>query len=295
MNLQYVLLTFENNGHTLLMGCGADIKIKELNGIESAEYINHTSSNACEDGEKVTGKKVGKRTIDILFGVDATPDDTVLIRRRLVKFFNPKYPTTLTINYCYSQGRIQCEIESFNFEEQATLWDTLIGGLTLICPDPYWQALDDFGKNIASTNAQFAWPLAFAKTIGEHNEIGKIFSYKEFSKQVVLSNDGDVETGIVIQFLAKKGEVKNPKIIKVSTGEFIEVFCDMKKDDVVEINTNKNKKSVTHNGNRISKDINKLSTYFQLDVGDNIISYEAQENDTNLEVRLYYTPKSLGI
>ncbi|NCB34252.1 MAG: phage tail family protein, partial [Erysipelotrichia bacterium] len=70
---------------------------------------------------------------------------------------------------------------------------------------------------------------------------------------------------------------------------------DMAKGDEIIINTNVGHKTITMNGDNIFKDKNKLSTFFQLTIGDNKISYDAAENYTNLDVRIYYTPQYLGV
>lgn len=120
-------------------------------------------------------------------------------------------------------------------------------------------------------------------------------SYRTLKKDVHLPNSGDVPTGIEIHMIATRGAVKNPKIVKSSTGEFIELFLDLNKGDVLKINTNPGKKSITLNGKNVFKEKNKLSTFFQIDVGENLIQYDAEENYTNLDVNLYYTPKYLGV
>lgn len=295
MDLQYLLLTFTNGSNTLSMGTGCDIKIISVKGFEAADYTNHTESNATEDGETLTGKKVGRRLLEVKFGVDTDPNETVLIRRELIRFFNPKNVTKLSANYCYSQAKIECEIDEFDFDDQDTFWSTLIGTVTLLCPYPYWESLDNFGKNIAANMPAWGWPLVFAQEKQEHHELGKIFSYREFTKIVTLDNDGDVDTGITIEFTAKTGAVKNPIITKVSTGEYIKVNVDMAMGDVLTINTNPGQKKITLNGATISKQIDKLSTYFSINVGENQVQYDADENYINLEVRLYYTRKMLGL
>ena len=102
-------------------------------------------------------------------------------------------------------------------------------------------------------------------------------------------------TGIVIQFTAARGAVKNPKITKLSTGEYLRVIVDMQKGDILIIDTNKGRKGVKLNGEMISRRLDKLSTYFSIDGPDNIIQYDADENYTNLDVYLYYQSKYLGV
>ena len=41
--------------------------------------------------------------------------------------------------------------------------------------------------------------------------------------------------------------------------------------------------------------IDRRSEPFQLEVGGNYLEYDADENYTNLDVRLFYTPLYLGV
>lgn len=295
MDTTYLLLTFiRSDGNQLQMGCGCPLKVSKISGIESPEYIVHTSSSAMEPGSYVTGKKVEERVIEITFGIDDWRNRE-FYRSQVIHFFNPTHTFTLRLNWCYTQVQIECELEKFQFDDVESMWNPSAGDITLLCPYPYWSDLDNFGKNIAAITSQWAWPVSFAATKSEHHEEGKIFGFKTFKNEVNLPNKGDVPTGIIIQFTAARGSVKNPKITKLSTGEYLRVLVEMQKGDILIIDTNKGKKNVKLNGELISRKLDKLSTYFSIDGQDNIIQYDADENYTNLDVFLYYQSKYLGV
>lgn len=296
MDKKYLLLTLENGQSTIKMGVGEVIKVVRVEGFESPDYVLHTTSIATADGTKITGKKVEERTIDITFAIDDI-NNTEVYRKQLQKFFNPKNTIKLKMNWCYSQAQIECEVEQFSWTSIESMWNYLEGNVTLKCPFPYWSDLDNFGKNIAAITPMFTFPLgmiSFNESKGKHVAY-QTMGYNSLSKEVLLNNKGDVPTGVEIHFIAKRGNVKNPKITLLSTGEFIEVIQDMQKNDVIVINTNVGYKGITKNGINIFKEKNKLSSFFQLTIGDNKIAYDALENYTNLDVRVYYTPKYLGV
>lgn len=296
MDKKFLLLTFNNEVSTLKMGVGEPIKIVTVKGFEAPDYIIHTSSNATTDGTTVTGKKVDERMIDITFAIDDI-HNTEIYRRDIQKFFNPKYTIKLRMNWCYSQAQIESEVDDFYWTEIESMWNYLEGNISLKCPYPYWSDLDNFGKNIASITPMFTFPLSFVNfTDSKDKQLNQlVMGYNTLSKEVLLNNKGDVPTGVEVHFIAKRGEVKNPKISLLDTGEFIEVIQDMKKNDVIVVNTNSGHKGITKNGVNIFKEKNKLSSFFQLEIGDNRIEYDAVENYTNLDVRVYYTPKYLGV
>ena len=295
MENKYLHFTFSDGVNTLNMGCGETIKIVSFKGLESPLYTIHTSSNATQDGLITTGKKVNERIIDVVFGIDDVKEPS-FYRRKIETFFNGKKRFTLKVAYIYNNAIIDFEVQEFYWTPAVTLWDTIEGNLVLMCPYPYWSDLDNFGKNIAAISSQFTFPLAIISFYGKgKSRPGKIMGYNALSKEVNLHNKGDVETGIEIRFVAKRGRIKNPKVTKLKTGEFIEIIIDMQMGDEIIVNTNAGKKSITKNGVNIFKEKNKLSSFFQLAISDNKISYDALENYTNLDVKIFYTPKYLGV
>lgn len=124
---------------------------------------------------------------------------------------------------------------------------------------------------------------------------GMITGYRTLHKEVVLANDGDVSTGVQIQFVAKRGGVKNPKITNVRTGQFMRVFCDMSLGDILLVDTNARHQVIELNGVNYYQHMDRKSEPFELAVGDNYLEYDADENYTNLDVNLFYRPKYLGI
>lgn len=295
---KYVLLTFTSNNTTLKMGCGEVIKINSLEGFFSPPYITHTQSNATEDGTTETGSKIDERTIKVKFTIDNLINPEV-IREKIQSFFNPKFDMKLVCTYVYQKrwisGRvIKCE----PVDPEASMFDYQQFVLEMLCTNPFWNNMDDFGKNIAANTGMIAFPLSFV-TFNENHEsrtASMPVGYKSLSNIVVLNNSGNVPTGFKASFKAARGPVKNIKLVNENnTNEYIEIIKDMVKDDEILINTNVGHKTITLNGKNIFKDKNKLSTLFQLQIGDNKISYDAAENYSNLDVRIYYTPQYLGV
>ena len=70
----------------------------------------------------------------------------------------------------------------------------------------------------------------------------------------------------------------------------------MSKGDVIEIINYPEQKKITVNGTENGfKYLDIDSTFFNLEIGKNIIGYIAEENTINLEVIMYYTPRYLGV
>ncbi len=293
------------NGRTLVMGPGEDLDITKISGLESSELEISTSDNALVDGVSVDGKKIGRRSIHIEAKFRSgrnNPEN----RAAVIKFFNPKYTGKALITNMGVSRNIEYELEGWTFAEQRNLDARLGIVVDLMCPDPYMLNVDNFGKNMAHYTAQFHFPWhSLAKRATNKKQYpaevrglmlgGIITGYRTLRKEVVLVNDGDVSTGIQIQFVAKRGEVKNPKITNVRTGQFMRVLCSMAMGDVLLVDTNARHQVIELNGVNYYQHIDRQSEPFELDVGDNYLEYDADENYTNLDVNLYYRPKYLGV
>ena len=305
MTINTLKIELTCNGRTLAMGPGLDIDITKVSGLESSELEISTSDNALVDGVSVDGKKIGKRPIHIEAKFKSgrnNPEN----RAAVIKFFNPKYTGKALITNMGISRNIEYELEGWTFAEQRNL-DTRLGIIVdLICPDPYMLNVDNFGKNMAHYTKQFHFPWhSLARRATNKNQYpekarglmlgGMIMGYRTLHKEVVLANDGDVSTGVQIQFVAKRGTVKNPKITSAKTGQFMRVVCDMVAGDVLLIDTNPRHQVIELNGVNFYHHIDRRSEPFELEVGDNYLEYDADENYTNLDVNLYYRPKYLGV
>ena len=305
MTINTLKIELTCNGRTLAMGPGLDIDITKVSGLESSELEISTSDNALVDGVSVDGKKIGKRPIHIEAKFKSgrnNPEN----RAAVIKFFNPKYTGKALITNMGISRNIEYELEGWTFAEQRNL-DTRLGIIVdLICPDPYMLNTDNFGKNMAHYTAQFHFPWhSLARRAMDKSQYpekarglmlgGMITGYRTLHKEVVLANDGDVSTGVQIQFIAKRGKVKNPKITSTKSGQFMRVVCDMSIGDVLLIDTDPRHQVIELNGVNFYHHIDRRSNPFELEVGDNYLEYDADENYTNLDVNLYYRPKYLGV
>jgi len=106
---------------------------------------------------------------------------------------------------------------------------------------------------------------------------------------------------MVIEFYAR-GTLKNPSLFNINTREFIKINKSMVAGEKIIVNTNYGKKKITQNINGVKADIlNYLDivgggdTFLQLDIGDNLFRYDADENLNNLEVSIYFSPQYLGV
>lgn len=303
----YLYAEIEINGRTISLGKSAggvmqEFGITKVTGLVASEYQITTSENALVDGSTVDGKRILKRPIHI----EATAIDTAnnaLTREKLIAFFNPKYTGKLTIDRSGKQRNIEFEIESFDFDTEVTVDEDVSFKLDLICPFPYFKNVDNFGENMAGKTRLFAFPWrvtrkSYPDIPAPYKYFGKAYvgvGYRTLKTEVSLSNDGDVETSVKIQFVATRGEVTNPSITNVATGQYMKIMVTMQQGDVLEVDTDDRNQTIELNGVNVYQKIEKKSEPFKLSKGDNYLSYDADSDYTNLDVRLYYTPLYLGV
>ena len=306
MTINTLHIELSCNGKVLRMGPGEDIDITAVSGLESSDLEISTSDNALVDGASVDGKKIKPRPIHIEASFRSNKNNAEN-RQKVIKFFNPKYTGKALITNLGVSRNIEYELEGWTFQKQANLDQKLKIMADLLCPDPYMLNVDNFGKNMANISPLFAFPWM---VLGSRMTSGKLdyppearglllggmtMGYRTLHKEVVLSNDGDVPTGVQIQFVATRGPVTNPKITNTGTGQYMRVKVAMEKGDVLLIDTNDRHQTITLNGVNYYQHIDLKSDPFELAVGDNYLEYDADENYTNLDVNLFYRPKYLGV
>lgn len=302
----YIDLALECNGMTIHMGRSAsgqkrEFGITRIEGLEASGLEVSTTDNALVDGSTVDGKRIMNRSIHI----EATLRDdrnNETNRQRIIRFFNPKYTGKLTVDHSGTKRNIEYELEGWNFVAQDNVYNELSIVADLMCTDPFMKNIDNFGQNMADISKHIAFPWRVVKGTANvskrHRGLalsGQITGYRTLKKEVHLPNDGDVPTGVQIQFIASRGSVTNPKITLLGTGKFVRVRVAMKEGDILLIDTNKRHQVIELNGVNVYQKIDRLSEPFELEVGSNYLEYDADENYTNLDVKLYYTPLYLGV
>ncbi len=301
----FIDVTLECNGMTMRFGKSEsgqkrEFGITKIEGLESSELEVNTTDNALVDGSTVDGKRIKNRPIRI----EATLRDdqnNETNRQRIVKFFNPKYTGKLTVNHSGTKRTIEYELEGWSFVA-GNVYNRLAIVVDLMCPDPFMKNVDNFGRNIAEISKQtaFPWRVVKQKVIvpDPYKGLalpGQITGYRTLKREVSLPNDGDVPTGLQVQFIAERGPCTNPKITLVGSGKFVRVKVEMEKGDVLLVDTKKRHQVIELNGVNVYQKVDRMSEPFELAVGDNYLEYDADENYTNLDVRLFYTPLYLGV
>lgn len=269
-----------------VMGTGSAWRIvsKGLQGIDYPSISVYSEKSAVNDGSILTGMRIEDRDIQIECKSSFTHISPQL-RRQAISFFKPKIKYKIYITYqentLWCEGVLQglkCPAKNIHLPLQLIV--------KFYCPDGYLKSVDNFGKNIASISHMFAFPFICTDKI---KVVSDTFNY---SKNVVINNDGDEQTPPVIK-ITFKGECQNPQIKKDEY--YVRIIDTFRNGDVLLIDCDNNR--IEKNGINWIQKIDRTSSLIKmdLDVGDNTIQFGADLGDNNMEVYVYFYKHYLGM
>lgn len=278
-------LIFKSNKKTLEMNSKLDIKVIDIQGIEASSYTINTVSSE-QDGATITSVKVEPREITITGDIEKNENE-LINRDYLIRFFNPKQDGEMHITRNNVERKIQYKVSSLDFSTNK-MYERIKFTLSLeSTEEPYFLDAKNRGNYLTLISPQFTFPLVINPT--------KIMGYKTFKPVMPLINDGDKETGIEIVATAKRGKVDNLKFI-LNNDKYIKINnVTLNQWDVLKINTNPRKKSITLNGVNIINKMDRNSTFFSLKIGKNILKYECDNGSTNVDINVLFYRKYLGV
>lgn len=280
-------LTIKNrHGNYIVLTQQNDISIEFVDGLNPPQSAINLSENALFDGARFNSKKVQVRYIDIGFVFRYMVE---YARINLYKYI--KVGEMIELEYANTSRhvKIDCYVTSFEIDY---FTNPQKGTISLVCPKPYFKDVNEIIFNINSIANGFVFPFAI-------EENGIPFGYYETVKEFNVFNDGDVQTGMKITMLCN-GSVKNPRIFNRATRQMIGVNYEFVRGDEIIFSTYNGNKTITLI--RDAKEINIFNsqmdniTWLQLDTGDNVFVYEADEGtDVYLDVYVEYATMYEGV
>lgn len=277
-----VVFTFRCNGDELIIG-GKEFGILDYDGLEATEYNLQTEQNINAPGATLRKRKILPRPIDIEF--EYRGEDKSGARQRLIRFFSPFRSGILIVNYLGIERQIEYEVSSAPKFNNKNIYLPLKCLIELKCMNPFFKENIQIGEKISTwiNGLRFKFSLPFK--LKERGETKK-----------VIVNEGHVETPVEIEF---HGPASNPKVTNLTTGEFIRVKKELTSDDVLYINTAFRQKKVEIIKNGIREDafdyIDLASSFFSLQVGDNVIEYSTENGLDPASVEIYYYNRYIGV
>lgn len=269
------------------------IYLQSITGLAEIGANNLSYTGYLQDGEIYKNSLFQSRPLEMEIIIKTnTINELLTTRQNILKTFNPKLGEgELFYSYNGIERKIKCV--SDGTPTMQLIGDRVYchGIIRLIAFDPFFTDVKTSKKVITNWKKTFHFPVLFPKE-------GITYGVKEPSLIVNIENKGDVECGMIIEFHSK-GTVVNPSLFNVDTREFIKLNYTMSSDEIIRVNTNYGQKKITSILNQSEKNIMNAidleSTFLQLNLGDNLLRYDADEFLNNLEVNIYFNTKYLGV
>lgn len=163
--------------------------------------------------------------------------------------------------------------------------------VSIICPNPYFKAIDPVITSFSNVVPVFTFPFA---ATAEGLIISRLDTYTE--KNIV--NESDNQCGVIVELYAS-GLALEPTVYNMTTNESFTIEHEFQAGDVVRINTQSGEKSLTlvRDGveTNILNQMEKNSQWFNLVVGDNIFTFTALHGVEQLQMTVKLQPIYTGV
>lgn len=278
-------LTVKNaDGEELELSHNKNFTVLNVEGLNPPPANVNMSTLAGMNGSKLNIATVPQRNLVLYIKVERPVEAN---RSLLYKYFRIAGENTVYfkngIRDVYIEGIVET-IECPLFENNQTMQ------VSILCPQPFFKAMAYFIAEISKITALFEFPFSIPAG-------GKEFSRYDAHKVTEINNDGDVDTGFLMELTAEGGSVYYPTIWNSSTREFFTLDFELSDGDKVEINTTQGERYVryiphgTMDYQNIINEKIATSTWLQLRPGRNTFTYTAGNGDDN--VRLKFTGYNL--
>lgn len=263
-------------------------QVVEITGLNPPSAQVNLTSLAGQDGSVFNSSKLDTRNIVITLRIRG---DAEANRQLLYRFFRTKEECKFYFQNenrdVFIRGRVEtCEVNLFEWGQ--------VMQISVICPQPYFRAVEELIAELSGTIAAFVFP--FSINIGDPIP----FSYFDSTKETNVRNDTESETGVELTIFfsaaVSKVEIKN-----ISTGDDLVLNYSFKDGDQVFVNTNTGEKSVQllRDGvlTNLFSAVKKGTVFFQLQSGDNVFSYLADngQNNNNVFITMLYRQQYRGV
>lgn len=284
-----------SNGNTSVELTAAPYTVQKTQGFDRLEIQNVTSQGFDQDGASLLNSYVLPRDMEIKGQVRAdTTYQMQRLRDKLLDVFTAKTDITITHYYGGVNRLITARVDrspKFDFTDVRAVQNYSV---SLTATEPYWRDQMETLIPMANVIGSFHFPLVIPK------DKGVCFGIKNSSLIADVYNRSSIKVGMRIVFIAN-GAVSNPQLFNINTRKFLRLLCDMEASEKITIETGQ-ENTVTRNKNGLTEDyIGHIDLagggdeFLELDPGDNLLRYGADEGEDMLEVRIYFHNKYPGV
>lgn len=285
-NNPYIKFIIEINSKEIEISKTSVYRLMAYEGIEAAEYQLSVSENAQIDGGYIDNQKIIPRSINISF-VISDKKQTEDLRKYLISFLNPKHGGVLTVERNGVTRKINFVIDGRpRFEQANIIQDRLRVTIPMLCADPFFTDIENTVVEFKKFAPLLTFPFNSLEGVGI---TGGVLTVNDVT---TITNNGDVEVGIICEITAKGGNITNPKIS--CNGEYVKAIKVLEDESIMTIDTRKGSKNIQVDG--VSEFIfDRTSIFFSLPVGANTILISADINGKYAKPKVEYSLKYMGV
>ena len=270
----YGLKVENDRGNTLELTGNPNYTVFKIEGLNPPPATVNRAVNTTTDGSSINSVRLESRNLVIYMTVNG---DIEANRINLYKYFPVKKKVKIFFNNesrnVYIEGVVELiECDQFTSRQVAQI--------SLICPQPYFKEVNELTSIFSDVSPLFSFPFNIA-------ENGVEVSAITTNQRKSIINAGDIETGAIIKLFAI-GTVVNPILYDVLKRTHLKLNFTMLPSDTIVINTNVGEKSIELIRDGVT--YNALgymlpdSTWFNLEAGDNVFTYDADSGNSNLQI-----------
>lgn len=263
-----------------------------LSIVEGAGNINSnviTSRSPLQHGETSHGATYDTRTLLLKAGIKGiNKADTDKLYRRMYRMLISTEISKIIYRNYQKEYSIRGRVTNVSEGERVARLKQFV--IQVDCYNPFWSDINELKEEIALWEPCFE----FVQYFDEPVELG----VRVDNLIMNVANNGDVTSGMTIEFRCN-GTVINPSLYNIDTQEYMKVEGTYVSGDVITMTTQFANLGLELNRNNVKTKILHLldtkSTFLQLEVGDNIFRYDAEEGLDNLDVSVYHNNLYLGV
>jgi len=281
----YSLKVENARGEALELTGNPDYTVFKIEGLAPPQATINSSVNTTTDGSNINSVRLENRNIVIYATIEG---DVEANRINLYKYFPVKKSIKLYFTNRSREVYIEGKVELIECDLFA---NRQVAQISIICPKPYFKAVDELVTMFSDVSALFEFPFSIGAA---GMEISAITT--NIRKSII--NTGDVDTGVVIKLFAV-GSIINPVIYDVLKRTYMRLNFTMLAGDTIIINTNVGEKSIELIRDGVS--VNAMgymaqgSTWFVLESGDNVFAYDAASGTSNLQLTFTTAVLYMGV
>lgn len=272
-------LTFTNANSEEFTISPPNYLLLNFDGFEQGQVNIQSSKAPYQDGETYIDNIFAKKVITLTIALYGDTQQEVFDRRLIVSRIFGSRLGIGTLRFQQVAGStydIDVITKSISFGN-VTSKNHNVAIIELIAPNPFWYDPTQIEQIMVGFSGGFSFPFSFPFNLGT------------VGSEVEVTNAGNIETPVMIYFY---GEVVDPVMQNLTTGEDITIIKTVNDGDILIINTAFGEKSVMILSGGVYTNafeyVDPESVFWKLAPGNNTIKYTVTSEGANAQCRLYY-------